>query len=227
MDADDNQPSHPNEEQEAQMKKTIFLVGLCMAFLLVSVIQVSSAPRSGVSLSGTYYLQGTSTCVQTPLVAGNVSPYTGFDNTLVLLNSATMRIRHTEGTLVLNRDGTGTADMNTMQIYPSRLSSGEKPLNVWSGQCLVSYAAQPDGTNTMTFNDCDGEYPGAFGLPVPSGVLSYTLKMVVVGSGDLYLSQTEPSYPPEVAWEGSTSDGTYKEGERECARTLNAVRIGN
>jgi len=211
------------------MKKTIFLVTLCMAFLLASAIQVSSAPRSGVSLSGTYHVQGTVTCVQSSYyVEGDVQPFTGFDNTFQLSAPATTRSRHTEGTLVLNTDGTGTVQLRHLQINHQRINVGQYPLSEWTGECDVEYASQPDGTATMTFADCIGTLTGAGGLPVDSGSPGpRTYNMVVSKSGELlFLSQTEISYPPEVWWQGSEIDGNYISGERECARTVTGVLIG-
>lgn len=212
------------------MKRTIFLVALCMAFLLASAIQVSSAPRSGVSLSGTYHVQGIATCVQTSFVNGGIPhPFTGFDNTFELQMPATTRTRHMEGTLVLSSDGTGTAQLRHLQINHQRINVGQYPLQEWTGVCAVEYASQPDGTATMTFTNCAGTYlDGGSGLLVDSGSPGpRTYNLVVSKSGELlFLSQTEISYPPEVSWQGSEGNGTYSEGERECARTVTGVLIG-
>ena len=111
-----NRPSQPNEKQEDNMNKTIFLVALCTAFLLASAIQVSSAPP-GLRLAGTYYLQGTETCVYTEFKYPPQGAYSGFDNTFSLQEDATTRSFHQEGKLVLDRDGTGYVEFSSMLIF--------------------------------------------------------------------------------------------------------------
>jgi hypothetical protein len=57
-------------------------------------------------------------------------------------------------------------------------------------------------------------------------VVGYTVNVVASGNM-LFLSGTEYSRFPELAWRGSEQDNTYREAERECARTLTAVKTGN
>jgi hypothetical protein len=210
------------------MKKAGCIFTLCVALLLMSAINVPAAPKQKpLALSGTYYLQGTGTCVQTPYVPGYVTPWTGFDNTFALLQPATTRTRHYEGTLVLNTDGTGTATLQRVTIVHQRLNDGTypNPYPIYIGlyECLVSYETLPDGTSTMTFEDCTGQYlVPATGLLKDAGSPSFALKVMV--SGDmLFLSGTNPSYPPEVSWEGIGP--SYVEAERECFRTWTAIKI--
>jgi hypothetical protein len=157
------------------MKKTIFLVGLCTVFLLVSAMIVSSAPP-GLRLSGTYYLQGVRKCVYTPYEYPqgedpHIPPYSGFDNTFELLRPATTRTYHNEGTLVLYRDGTGTAALNVLAIIHQATDVGNQNPTKWSGNCDVSYGSQPDGTTTMTFKNCTGTYRDGNWLPIDTGWL--------------------------------------------------------
>ena len=210
------------------MKKNLFLVGLCTVFLLVTATNLLSAPKGGITLSGTYYLQGTSTCVQTPFGSPGSEAPLGFDSTFKLELPATTRSRHIEGTLVLNRDGTGTATMHRGQIIHQRLFDGvynsDTPIIASSWECDVSYETLPDGTSTMTFEGCTGQYVSpSSGLPIYTEDSSYTLGLMVSGSM-LFLSGTNPVWEPEVYSEGIS---TLVKAEKECFRTWTAVRIGN
>jgi len=216
------------------MKKTMFFVTVSIAFLLITAIHVSAGPPG--TLSGTYILQGTGTCAQTPFQLGEVSYTSGFSCDLELLQPTKTRSLHYEGSLVLNKDGTGEVpQLNILRINHQAINGGQIVAQMWSGSCVVSYEYQPDGTYLLTFEACAGA-AGHMSPIAPSGTKEFILKITESGSGDmLYIStidlgcsDTVTPYPlnPEIAWEGSVSDGTYSEGVRLCFRTLTATKTG-
>lgn len=207
------------------MKKNDISVLMSLGLVLMSARCVFAAPP-GTSLQGTYALTGSSVCVQTSYgLAGDPAPY-GFvsgDNTFTLLRPANDRTRHVSGVLVLNRNGTGTIHQRVMQILHQYLSLGQRPINVWEGNCSVSHSSLGDGTYEMSFNGCTGTNLAGAGYPGTAGVESVSLSVAASSAGDiLLLSGGEPRI--ETVW-NADPDSTPNEAERVCTRSLTAVRI--
>ena len=238
------------------MKKTMFFVAVSIAFLLITPIHVLAGP-AGV-LSGTYHLQGIDTCVQTQSVlcdGNNCGTCMGFQGGLasdyILTMPATTKSLSYEGTLVLNKDGTGEVPQLTIhQINHQHINAGDRPAVMWTGSCGLSYSYQSDDNYLLIFEVCNGGYVTTGGFR-ESGVEKITLKMTAPGSGDtLFLSTIdlgliqvpvgEPYcgvFPPdethkvlanlEFVWEGNINDvNDYYGAERLCNRSLTAVRVG-
>jgi hypothetical protein len=181
-----------------------------------SATDVSAGSPSKKFLRGEYSLNGSRECVYT-----NANDDFGPAPYFQLVTGGSKRTSHFKGVLQLHGDGTGSLNVEHLQINNQQVGVGGYPLTAFEGLCEVNYQSVAHGTFKMRISHCDGPITAGSSSGGTAGTVEEALSVAVSAEGDvLLLSGTDPQV--ETIW--ATSGGTTSYWKRICSRSAIAIR---
>jgi hypothetical protein len=211
------------------MKRMFNLFPLVLSFIISST--TFAAPPASIpstlinAVAGTYATVSTRSCVQT--VAGGDF---GGAPQYQLLSDGTTRVYQLAGVLTLfgpgpdPKYGQGSWSGKNLAIIDYQSLSLRYPVYGWTGDCDVSYSANPDGTLRFEFVNCEGLSTAGYYTGWPSGQNDFVESASVsVDWNTLLLSIVDPRL--EISWIQDPSTSVRYEYKRICSRTGIAVKL--